>query len=60
MPLGHGSDDGLFVGEIAVDQPHADPGLGADVVHAGLVESALGEANDRGFEDLGAAVKGRF
>ena len=52
----HCRDDRLFVFEIAIDQPDADPGLSADVVHAGLVKTALGEANKGCVEDLGAPI----
>ena len=52
VAIRHCGDDRLFVFEIAIDQPDADPGLSADVVHAGLVKTALGEANKSCIEDL--------
>ena len=60
MPIGHGGNDGLLVDEIAIDQADADSGFGADIVHAGLVKAALGEANDGGLEDLGASIDKRW
>ena len=57
MAVGHGGNDGLLVFEIAVDEADADSGLGADVVHAGLVEAAFGEADHGGVEDLLAAIE---
>ncbi len=60
VPVGHGRNDRLFVGEIAINQTNADAGLGADIVHAGLVKAALGEANEGSIEDLGAPIEGRF
>ena len=53
-------DHFLLVFEVAIDQPDADPGLGADVVHARLVKAALGKADHRGLEDLCAAIKRGF
>ena len=32
--------------------PTLMPGFGADIVHAGLVKTAFGEANHRGLQDL--------
>ena len=52
MAVRHCGNDRLFVFEIAIDQPDADPSLGANVVHAGLVKTALGEANKGCIEDL--------
>ena len=53
MPRRHGGNDRLLVFEIAIDQSDADAGLGANIVHAGLVKAALGEANDRCIQYLG-------
>jgi hypothetical protein len=52
----HCRNDRLFVFEIAIDQSDADPGLSTDVVHAGLVKPALGEANKGCIEDLTTAI----
>jgi hypothetical protein len=52
MAVGHGRDHGLFVLKIAIDQTDTDPGLGTDIVHAGLVKPALGKACYRGIQDL--------
>src|SRR5205814_10478746 len=56
VPVRHRGNDSFFVGEITIDQAHADPSFGTDIVHAGLVESALGETSYRRFEDLGTPV----
>jgi hypothetical protein len=48
----HCGDDRLFVFEIAIDQPDADPGLSADIVHARLMKTTLGEANKGRIKDL--------
>src|SRR6476469_3303735 len=56
VPLGHRGNDGLFVGKITVDQPDTDPGLGTDVVHAGLVEPASSKADNCGLKNLGATI----
>ena len=58
--LRHGGNDRLLVGEIAIDQPHADAGFGADIVHARLVKAVPGEANHGGLKDLGPAFKPRL
>jgi len=60
MPIGHCRNDRVFVLEIAINQTDTDPSLGADVVHAGLVKASLGEANQRGIENLGASIGARF
>ena len=60
MPVRHGGDDRVFVFEIAIDQTDADPGLGTDIVHAGLMKTAFGEANHGRLEDLVRAIRGRF
>jgi hypothetical protein len=57
MPIGHGRNHGLFVLEIAIDQTDADPGFGADVVHARLVETTLGKARHGGVENLSRPIK---
>src|SRR6516165_5445729 len=56
VPVRHGGYDRLFVFKIAIDQSDADPSLGADVVHAGLVKTALGEANKSCIEDLATPI----
>ena len=56
----HCGDDGLFIFKIAVDQSDADPRLGADVVHAGLVKTALGEANKGCIQNLGTPIWNRI
>ena len=60
VPVGHGRDHSLFVFEIAINQTHTDSGLGANVVHAGLVKAALGKTNHGGIKNLFAAIRGRF
>src|SRR5439155_12050176 len=60
MPIGHCGNDGVLVVKIAINEADADPSLRADVVHAGLVKSSLGEANERGIENLGASIGARF
>src|SRR5439155_20319159 len=60
MPIGHCRNDRVFVLEIAINQTDTDPSLGANVVHAGLVKASLGEANQRGIENLGASIEARF
>ena len=55
--LGEGGDDGFLARKVAIDQADANAGLGADVVHAGLVEPAFGEANHRGAKDLRPPVE---
>jgi hypothetical protein len=52
----HCGNDRLFIFKIAIDQSDADPGLSADVVHAGLVKTALGEANKGGIQDLTPSI----
>ena len=53
----HRRDDLLLVLEVAIDKPDADPGLGADIVHAGLVETAFREAEHGRLKDLLSAIK---
>jgi hypothetical protein len=60
VAIRHRGNDRLLVFEIAIDKPYANPSLGADIVHAGLVKAALGEADQGGIEDLGAPVGTRF
>jgi hypothetical protein len=61
VAIGHRRNDRLLVFEIAIDQPDADAGFGTNVVHAGLVKSAFGKADQSGIEDLGATIGiGRF
>ncbi len=57
VPIGHGGNHGFLVLKVAVDQADADPGLSADIVHAGLVEAAFRETSHRGVEDLGRPVE---
>ncbi len=45
MPIGHCGNDRILILEIAINQANTDPGLGADVVHAGLVKASLSEAD---------------
>ncbi len=52
MPVRHRGNDRLFVFEIAIDKANADAGFGTDVVHAGLVKSAFGKADQSGIKDL--------
>jgi hypothetical protein len=52
----HCGNDRLFVFEIAIDQSDADPRLSANVVHAGLVKTAFGEANKGCIEDLATPI----
>ena len=52
----HRGNDRLFVFEIAINESDADPSLGADIVHAGLVKTTLGEANHGGLHDLLATI----
>jgi hypothetical protein len=52
MPIGHGGNDGLFVFEVTIDQTDTYSGLGADVVHAGLMKTAFSEAVHGGGKDL--------
>ena len=56
----HCGDDRLFVFEIAIDQSDADSGLSADIVHAGLMKTALGEANKGCIEDLTTPIWSRI
>jgi hypothetical protein len=56
VSVGHGRNDCLFVGEIAINQANTNAGLGADIVHTGLVKATLGEANQGSIEDLDAAI----
>ena len=54
---GEGGNHFLLVFKVAIDQSDADPGLAADVVHAGLVKPAFGKAMQGRGEDLLAAVE---
>jgi hypothetical protein len=56
VPIGHGRNHRFLILEVTVDQPNANSGLAADVMHAGLVKPALGEANKGCVEDLGAPI----
>jgi hypothetical protein len=56
MPIRHCGNDCFLVFEIAINQTNADPGLGGDVVHAGLVEASLGEADQGCIENLRASI----
>jgi len=57
VPVGHSRNHVLLVLEIAINQADADPGFSADIVHARLVETALGKTRHRGIENLGRPVK---
>ena len=57
MPIGHGGNDGLLIGEIAIDQADADPGLRTDIVHARLVEAPFGKANYCRIKDLCSSIE---
>ena len=48
----------VLAGEVVVDAPGRDPGLGADVAHLGLGEAGAVEAAQGGVEDLAAADPG--
>ena len=50
-------DNFLLVLEVAIDQSDANPGLGTDIVHAGLVKAVLCEAEHGRLEDLLSAIK---
>ena len=61
VSVGHRSDDRFLILKIAIDQADTDASLGADVVHARLMKSVFGEANERSLEDLRSAIEsGRF
>ncbi len=47
----------LLVLEVAIDKSDANPGLGADIVHAGLVKAALCEAEHGRLKNLLSAIK---
>ena len=47
----------LLYFKMPVDQTDADSSFGADVVHARLMKSALGEADDGRLENLGPAIE---
>jgi hypothetical protein len=56
MPIGHCRNDRILILEIAINEADTDPGLGANVVHAGLVEASFGEADQGRIENLGASI----
>ena len=56
MMVGHRRDHRFFVGKVTIDEPDADSGFGADIMHARLVKSAIGEANHGGIENLRAPI----
>ena len=56
VPVGHRGNDRVLVLEIAINQANADTGLGANVVHAGLVEASFSEADQGCIENLGASI----
>src|SRR5436190_17455216 len=61
VPVRHGGNDGFFIFEVTVDQADADPSFSTNIVHAGLVKSPLGKANQSGIKDLGTSIGiGRF
>ena len=56
MPVRHCGNDRVLILEIAINQANTDPGLGADVVHAGLVKASLSEADQGRIENLGVSI----
>src|SRR6266513_3719880 len=61
VPVRHGGNDGFLIFEVTVDQADADPSFSTNIVHAGLVKSPLGKANQSGIKDLGTSIGiGRF
>src|SRR4030095_11325165 len=57
MPIGHCGNNGILVLKIAINEANADPGFGANVVHAGLVEASLSEADQGRIKNLGASIR---
>ncbi len=51
LGLRYRGDDGFLAAEIAVEVAGAHAGFGADVLHAGLVETGAREAGHRGGEN---------
>src|SRR6266481_9752805 len=60
MPIGHCGNDGVLVLKITINEADTDPSLRANIVHTGLVEASLGEADQGRIEDLGASIGTRF
>ena len=56
MPVSHCRNDRILILEIPINQANTYPGLGANVVHAGLVEASFGEADQGRIENLGASI----
>ena len=56
VALGDAGDDRLLGGEVAVEVAGAHAGLGADLLHRGLVEAGADEAALRRVEDFVPAV----
>ena len=56
MSIRHRPNHVLLIFEVAVDKTDADAGFGADIMHAGLVKSAFGEADHGRVENLGASI----
>jgi hypothetical protein len=56
MSGGHRRNHRFLIFEIAINQTYANPCLAADIVHAGLVKAALGEADQRSVKDLGTPI----
>ncbi|MGH7982486.1 MAG: hypothetical protein ACREFF_04985 [Candidatus Udaeobacter sp.] len=56
MAISHCGNDSLFVFEVAVDEANADTSFTTDVVHAGLMKPAFGEADYSGIKDLGTSI----
>ena len=56
VPIGHCRNDSFLVFEVTIDQPNADPCLTADIMHAGLVKPAFGEADYGSLKDLGTPI----
>src|SRR5439155_13924406 len=60
MLVRHRGNDGVLVLEIAINQADANASFRTDVVHAGLVKAALGEANQSSVEDLSSSIETGF
>src|SRR6516162_9087545 len=56
VPIRHCGNDRLLVLEVTIDQTDADTRLRTDIVHAGLVKSAFGKADQSGIKDLGTSI----
>ena len=56
VPISHCGNDRVLVFEITINEANTDPGFGANVVHAGLVEASFGEADQGRVKDLGLSI----